>query len=147
MAHSTVVALGIEELISLLPSTPYSRSESGFISVSCAKFLLFAHAMLTYLVSALLTGNCRSSISISALGRLPFSCAQAVFFSLQVLRSHQLNVFRPPSRLGDHTNIPIIFCSLITSNLLQSIGTLVDLRWMLGGGVFSGSLCSFQGSF
>ncbi|KAH9974012.1 hypothetical protein BGW80DRAFT_1226070 [Lactifluus volemus] len=75
---------------------------------------------------------------ISAIVAAAFLSAISVVFLLL------FNVFRP-SRLGDQTNIPIIFASLLTSNLLQSIGTLVDLRWVLGGGVFSGSLCSFQG--
>jgi hypothetical protein len=51
----------------------------------------------------------------------------------------------PPSRLGEYTHIPALFGSLITSNLLQSIGTLINLRWVLAGGVSSGKLCSAQG--
>jgi hypothetical protein len=52
----------------------------------------------------------------------------------------------PPSRLGEYTHIPALFGSLITSNLLQSIGTLINLRWVLAGGVSSGKLCSAQGA-
>ncbi|KAH9057940.1 hypothetical protein EDB83DRAFT_2224728 [Lactarius deliciosus] len=49
------------------------------------------------------------------------------------------------SRLGEYTYIPALFGSLLTSNLLQSIGTLINLRWVLHGGVFPGKLCGVQG--
>lgn len=49
------------------------------------------------------------------------------------------------SRLGEYTYIPALFGSLIVSNLLQSIGTGIDLWWVLNGGVSSGTLCSAQG--
>ena len=51
----------------------------------------------------------------------------------------------PSSRLGEYTYIPALFGSLIASNLLQSIGTLINLRWVLNGGVLPGTLCSTQG--
>ncbi|KAI0251895.1 hypothetical protein BJV78DRAFT_396611 [Lactifluus subvellereus] len=71
--------------------------------------------------------------------------AAAFLSALSVIFLFLLNILRPPSRLGDRTNIPIIFGSLITSNLLQSIGTLFNTRWVLHGGVSSGTLCSLQG--
>ena len=52
----------------------------------------------------------------------------------------------PPSRLGEYTYIPTLFGSLIMSNLLQSIGTLMNLRWVLAGRVSAGKLCSAQGA-
>jgi len=51
----------------------------------------------------------------------------------------------PSSRLGEYTYIPTLFGSLITSNLLQCIGTLFNLRWVLERGVTPGTLCSVQG--
>jgi hypothetical protein len=51
----------------------------------------------------------------------------------------------PSSHLGEYTYIPALFGSLITSNLLQSIGTGINLSWVLNGGVSSGTLCSAQG--
>ncbi|KAH9993339.1 hypothetical protein BJV74DRAFT_884449 [Russula compacta] len=61
------------------------------------------------------------------------------------LSAFSLNVIRPHSRLGDYTHIPVIFGSLIVSNLLQSIGTIVNIRWVVIGSVSAGTLCSFQG--
>lgn len=49
------------------------------------------------------------------------------------------------SRLGEYTYIPVLFGSLITSNMLQSVGTLINLRWVLNGSVSPGKLCSVQG--
>ena len=60
-------------------------------------------------------------------------------------RDPQINFFRPPSRLGDYTHIPVIFGSLIVANLLQSIGTIVNSQWVALGRVSPGTLCSFQG--
>jgi len=56
-----------------------------------------------------------------------------------------LSKLGPHSRLGEYTYIPALFGSLITSNLLQSIGTLINWRWVVDGGVSSGKLCSAQG--
>ncbi|KAI9444252.1 hypothetical protein H4582DRAFT_1807503 [Lactarius indigo] len=51
----------------------------------------------------------------------------------------------PNSRLGEYTYIPALFGSLITSNMLQSIGTLINWKWVLNGGVSPGKLCGVQG--
>lgn len=62
------------------------------------------------------------------------------------LTSPQINVIHPPSRLGDCTHIPLIFGSLIASNLLQSIGTIFNVRWVSLREVSPGTLCSVQGA-
>ncbi|KAI9458884.1 hypothetical protein BJY52DRAFT_1223290 [Lactarius psammicola] len=56
-----------------------------------------------------------------------------------------MSTIGPHSSLGEYTYIPALFGSLITSNLLQSIGTLINWRWVVDGGVSSGMLCSAQG--
>ncbi|KAH9000815.1 hypothetical protein EDB86DRAFT_3074815 [Lactarius hatsudake] len=47
--------------------------------------------------------------------------------------------------LVSYTYIPALFGSLLASNLLQSVGTLINLRWVLNGGVLPGKLCGAQG--
>ncbi|KAI0305120.1 hypothetical protein B0F90DRAFT_1815372 [Multifurca ochricompacta] len=70
----------------------------------------------------------------------------AAFLSaLSVIMLVILNISSPPSRLGDHTHIPVLFGSLIMSNLLQAIGTTLNTQWVFQGGVSSGTLCSVQG--
>jgi hypothetical protein len=51
----------------------------------------------------------------------------------------------PHSHLGGYTHIPVLFGSLIVSNLLQSIGTIVDARWVFLSKVAPGTLCRLQG--
>lgn len=70
----------------------------------------------------------------------------AAFLSaISVLILVSTSILGPHSRLGEYTYIPALFGSLIASNLLQSIGTLINLRWVLDDGVSSGRLCSAQG--
>ncbi len=57
----------------------------------------------------------------------------------------QTNMIGSRSRLGEYTYIPALFGSLIISNLLQSIGTLINWRWVVDHGVSPGKLCSAQG--
>jgi len=56
-----------------------------------------------------------------------------------------INVIRPHSHIGDRTHIPVLFGSLIVSNLVQSIGTILNIRWVVLGRASPGTLCSLQG--
>lgn len=70
----------------------------------------------------------------------------AAFLSaISVLIMIFMSKIGPSSRLGKCTYIPALFGSLIVSNLLQSMGTGINLWWVLNGGVSSGMLCSAQG--
>ncbi|KAH9968197.1 hypothetical protein BC827DRAFT_1152477 [Russula dissimulans] len=69
----------------------------------------------------------------------------ALLSAFSVLSLIFVNVLHPRSRFGGQIHIPAVFGSLIASNLLQAIGTIINTRWVLLGGVEPGSLCSFQG--
>jgi len=71
--------------------------------------------------------------------------AAAFLSAISVLIMVFMSKLGPSKRLGEYTHIPVLFGSLITANLLQSIGTLINLRWVLNGGVSPGMLCSAQG--
>lgn len=70
----------------------------------------------------------------------------AILSAISVLTLLFISYSRSCSHLGDYTHIPILFGSLLVSNLLQSIGTIIDSRWVHLGKVSPGTLCSFQGS-
>jgi hypothetical protein len=57
----------------------------------------------------------------------------------------QISNSRSRSHLGDYTLIPVLFGSLLVSNLLQSIGTIMGSQWVHLGMVLPGTLCSLQG--
>ena len=58
----------------------------------------------------------------------------------------QINVIHLHSYIGDCTHIPVLFGLLIVSNLVQSIGTILNIRWMVLSRASSGTLCSLQGA-
>ncbi|THH19613.1 hypothetical protein EW146_g1576 [Bondarzewia mesenterica] len=58
-------------------------------------------------------------------------------------RKTQMQVSR--TSLPRHTHIAAYFTSLLLSNMIQAIGMLINIHWVIHGGVFSGSLCSVQG--
>lgn len=52
---------------------------------------------------------------------------------------------RPPCYR--HTHVIPIFVSLLVSNYLQAIASMMDLEWLKDGAVIGGSFCSVQGAF
>jgi hypothetical protein len=118
-------------------------------SYQCVRVLGVRGASLTGCHFSLqLVDNRWGSVSFGDLGDNTASCERASVFPLREreLTSPQINVIHPPSRLGDCTHIPLIFGSLIVSNLLQSIGTIFNTRWVSLRGVFPETLCSVQGA-
>lgn len=95
--------------------------------------------------SGMLYGSSATPYTSFESGFISAIVVAAFFSALSVVLLIFINIIRPPSRLGDHTHIPIIFGSLIVSNLLQSIGTLVNIRWVSLGRVSPGTLCNLQG--
>ena len=126
-------------------ATHYTSSERRFVSVSSQCWSRSFSQWLAYLPSI---GNCRGSgyfgliSDIFAFGEWPHFIEGTQAFDR---RHPQINVFRPPSHLGNYTHIPVIFGSLIVANLLQSIGTIMNSRWLFLGGVSPGAVCSLQG--
>ncbi|SRR5216683_3051591 len=125
-------------------ATPYTSFESGFISV-CS---LSIARVNKWLELRLFVGNCCSGFLFGIIGGITNFCELDCLSQTRELdlTLPQINVIHPPSRLGDHTHIPIIFGSLIVSNLLQSIGTIFNIRWVSLGSVSPGTLCSLQGA-
>ncbi|KAF8491856.1 hypothetical protein F5888DRAFT_1860574 [Russula emetica] len=69
----------------------------------------------------------------------------ALLSAISVITLFFISYSRSHSHLGDYTHIPVLFGSLLVSNLLQSIGTIIDSRWVYLGMVSPGTLCSLQG--
>ncbi|KAI9511682.1 hypothetical protein F5148DRAFT_1169706 [Russula earlei] len=75
---------------------------------------------------------------ISAIVGAAFLSAVSVLLLLWIYFYH------PPSRLGNKTHVPVIFGSLLASNFLQAIGTIINVQWVALNGVSPGTLCSMQ---
>lgn len=95
--------------------------------------------------SSIMYGPSATSYTSFERGFVSAIVGAALLSAFSVISLLSINYFRPPSHLGDYTHIPVLFGSLLVSNLLQSTGTIVNSRWVSLGKVSSGTLCSFQG--
>jgi hypothetical protein len=148
LPHSYDTSTGSSQIY--IPSvTTFTNFEDQFISVSSLSKLVLRICLIVDMSPSLLfIGHCRSSAPFGHLCDNIAFCEEQFYFDWTLDRHHlQINRSRSRSRsrLGDYTHIPVIFGSLLVSNLLQSIGTIIDTRWVYLGMVSPGTLCSLQG--
>ncbi|KZT33850.1 hypothetical protein SISSUDRAFT_1065796 [Sistotremastrum suecicum HHB10207 ss-3] len=80
---------------------------------------------------------------------LGFTVAAAALSALSVLAllAHifrRISTIRYNLRLGRYCYLQVFFLSLLLSDLLLSVGTLISIMWILDGGVSEGPLCTAQ---
>ena len=104
--------------------------------VAASSLSAFA-VLLTFAVSA-------RTIQISLL--LPLH-STALSLTLLITRRfgmrEQMQALRP---FPHQMHIAAYFASLLIANLVQAIGTLIDARWVIDGGIMRGRLCTAQGA-
>ncbi|KAI0315570.1 hypothetical protein OF83DRAFT_1173684 [Amylostereum chailletii] len=71
--------------------------------------------------------------------------AASALSALAVLQVAQLQIALPSKHLTNHTHVCSYLFSLLLSNALQAIGTLINVQWVVDGGVSGGMLCRAQG--
>jgi hypothetical protein len=75
-----------------------------------------------------------------------FHCFYATNTQINGFRNH----YRPPT-VGNprwrflRTNVDYFFLSLLVSDLVQSVGSIMDIRWVAAAKLSEGSFCTAQG--